>query len=85
MYPIEGEKYFAIKLNPAVTVTFSGIITDLKSRVLDANNAPIKGLYAAGETAFPGLFGTEYPGCGVTISAGSFYGRVAGQNAASEK
>ncbi|MDU1411939.1 MAG: FAD-dependent oxidoreductase [Clostridium sp.] len=85
MYPIEGEKYFAIKLNPAVTVTFSGIVTDLESRVLDANNAPIKGLYAAGETAFPGLFGTEYPGCGVAISAGSFYGRVAGQNAASEK
>ena len=85
MYPIEGEKYFAIKLNPAVTVTFSGIVTDLESRVLDASNAPIKGLYAAGETAFPGLFGTEYPGCGVAISAGSFYGRVAGQNAASEK
>ena len=85
MYPIEGEKYYAIKLNPAVTVTFSGIVTDLEARVLDANNAPIKGLYAAGETAFPGLFGTEYPGCGVAISAGSYYGRVAGQNAANQK
>lgn len=85
MYPIEGEKYYAIKLNPAVTVTFSGIVTDLEARVLDANNAPIKGLYAAGETAFPGLFGTEYPGCGLAISAGSYYGRVAGQNAANQK
>ncbi len=45
---------------------------------------PIKGLYAAGETAFEGLFGTEYPGCGVAISAGSYYGRVAGENAANE-
>lgn len=85
MYPIQGEKYFAIKLNPAVTVTFGGIVTDLESRVLDANNTPIKGLYAAGETAFEGLFGTEYPGCGLAISAGSFYGRIAGQNAAGEK
>lgn len=85
MYPIEGEKFFAIPLKPAVTVTFGGIVTDVESRVLDENNNPIKGLYAAGETAFEGLFGTEYPGCGVAISAGSYYGRVAGSNAASEK
>lgn len=85
MYPIEGDKFFAIPLNPAVTVTFGGIVTDLESRVLDANNAPIKGLYAAGETAFEGLFGTEYPGCGVAISSSSFYGRIAGQNAANTK
>lgn len=39
---------------------------------------------AVGETAFEGLFGTEYPGCGVAISAGSYYGRVAGENAANE-
>ena len=82
MYPITGEKYYAIKLNPAVTVTFGGIVTDIESRVLDTNNNPIKGLYAAGETAFEGLFGTEYPGCGVAISAGSYYGRIAGENAA---
>lgn len=84
MYPIKGDKYYAIKLNPAVTVTFGGIVTDIESRVLDKNNTPIKGLYAAGETAFEGLFGTEYPGCGVAISAGSYYGRVAGENAANE-
>lgn len=82
MIPVEGDKYFALKLNPSVTVTYSGIVTDEGSHVLDANNAPIKGLYAAGETAFPGLFGTEYPGCGMAISSGAFYGRVAGANAA---
>ncbi len=82
MVPIEGDKYYAIKLNPSVTVTFSGIVTDTDSHVVDANNTPIKGLYAAGETAFPGLFGTEYPGCGVAITSGVYYGRVAGENAA---
>ena len=82
MIPVEGDKYFALKLNPSVTVTYSGIVTDEGSHVLDADNAPIKGLYAAGETAFPGLFGTEYPGCGMAISSGAFYGRIAGANAA---
>ncbi len=82
MIPVEGDKIYALQLNPAVTVTFSGIVTDLDSHVLNADNQPIKGLYAAGETAFPGLFGTEYPGCGTAISAGAYYGRVAGANAA---
>jgi len=82
MIPVEGGKYFAIKLNPAVTVTYSGVVTDLEAQVLDKNNQPIEGLYAAGETAFPGLFGTEYPGCGMAISSGAYYGRVAGANAA---
>ena len=81
MVPVEGEKLYALQLNPAVTVTFSGIVTDLNAQVLDADNQPIEGLYAAGETAFPGLFGTEYPGCGMAISSGAFYGRVAGAQA----
>ena len=84
MFPIEGDKYYALQLNPAVTVTYSGIVTDVESRVLDADNKPIQGLYAAGETAFPGLFGTEYPGCGTAITAGAYYGRVAGRNAAAD-
>ena len=82
MIPVEGDKIYALQLNPAVTVTFSGIVTDTDSHVLNAENQPIKGLYAAGETAFPGLFGTEYPGCGTAISSGAYYGRVAGANAA---
>lgn len=85
MIPLEGDKFYAIKLNPAVTVTYSGIVTDLDSHVLDEKNQPIKGLYAAGETALPGLFGTEYPGCGVAISSSAYYGRVAGENAAQGK
>ena len=84
MIPVEGDKIYALKLNPAVTVTFSGIVTDVNSRVLNADNQPIQGLYAAGETAFPGLFGTEYPGCGMAISSGVYYGRVAGANALAE-
>ncbi len=85
MVPVEGDKIYALQLNPSVTVTYSGIVTDLDSHVLNADNQPIKGLYAAGETAFPGLFGTEYPCCGMAISSGAYYGRVAGANAAAGK
>lgn len=82
MYPIEGETYFAMKLLPSVTVTFGGIVTDTNAQVLNGDNQPIKNLYAAGEVAFPGIFGTEYPGCGLAISSGAYYGRVAGELAA---
>lgn len=82
MIPVEGDMYFAILLNPAVTVTYSGIVTDNEAHVLNENGDIIKGLYAAGETAFPGLFGTEYPGCGTAIGYSVYFGRAAGVNAA---
>ncbi|MBR5289910.1 MAG: FAD-dependent oxidoreductase [Erysipelotrichaceae bacterium] len=82
MYPVEGETYFALQMLPNVTVTFNGIVTDANAQVLDTNGNPIEGLYAAGETAFPGLFGTEYPCCGMAISGGAYYGLVAGEHAA---
>lgn len=85
LYPIEGEQYYALKLMPAVTVTFGGIVIDENAQVLDQNNQPISNLFAAGETAFPGLFGTEYPGCGVAISGSVYFGLVAGENAAKLK
>lgn len=85
LYPIEGDTFYALKMQPSVTVTYSGIVTDINAQVLDQNNNPIPNLYAAGETAFPGLFGTEYPGCGMAISGGAYYGRIAGKLAAETK
>lgn len=82
MYPVEGDTYYAIELDPCVTVTFSGIVTNTNSQVLNEQGQPIEGVYAAGEVAFPGLFGTEYPGCGVAITGSIYFGRVAGQQAA---
>lgn len=82
MIPVQGETYYAILMNPAVTVTYSGIVTDSEAHVLDEEGNVIKGLYAAGETAFPGLFGTEYPGCGAAIGYAVYFGRAAGENAA---
>lgn len=84
MIPVEGTLY-AIELSPAFTVSFGGLVTDLDSHVLDADNNPIPGLYAAGEVAFTGLFGDEYPSCGLAIGASVRYGRIAGVNAAADK
>lgn len=85
MIPVEGETYFALKLRPNVTVTFGGLVTNINAEVLDVNNQAIPGLYAAGEVAFTGLFGDEYPCCGMAIGGAVYYGRIAGQLAAANK
>lgn len=85
MIAVEGETYFALKLRPNVTVTFGGLVTDVQAQVLDAENNPIPGLYAAGEVAFTGLFGDEYPCCGMAIGGAVYFGRIAGQLAAANK
>lgn len=82
MIPVEGDTYFAIVMNPATSVTFGGLSINENSEVLDTNDQPIPGLYAAGEVAFTGLFGTEYPCCGMAIGSGVYFGRIAGTNAA---
>ena len=85
MIAVEGETYYALKLRPNVTVTFGGLVTDINAQVLDTENNPIPGLYAAGEVAFTGLFGDEYPCCGMAIGGAVYFGRIAGQQAAANK
>ncbi len=84
MIPIEGELY-AIKLSPSVTVTFGGLVIDEQAHVLNEQNEPIIGLYAAGEVAMTGLVNKEYPACGLAIGAATFFGKVAGESAAMSK
>jgi len=84
LWKIEGEKYYAFKMIPVVSFTLGGLCLDTEARVLDANNEPINGLYAAGEVAFTGLIGDDYPSCGMAIGAATFYGRMAGATAANE-
>lgn len=63
-------------------ITLGGIDTDSHSRVLDAAGKPIPGLYAAGACAahIP-RDGKEYAS-GLSLGPGSFFGRVAGREAA---
>jgi predicted oxidoreductase len=72
----------AVRLNILTRKTLGGLETDLASRVLGADGAPVQGLYAAGEAAgfggggvhgYNALEGTFLGGC-------IFSGRVAGRN-----
>jgi tricarballylate dehydrogenase len=62
-----------------VTFTFGGLKIDRQARVVDADGAPISGLYAAGELV-GGLFYNNYPG-GSGLMAGAVFGRIAGESA----
>lgn len=63
-------------------ITLGGIDTDARARVLDGSGKPIAGLYAAGACAahIP-RNGKEYAS-GLSLGPGSFFGRVAGREAA---
>ncbi len=63
-----------------ITFTFGGVRIDREARVLDTEEAPIHGLYAAGELV-GGLFYFNYPG-GTGLTAGAVFGRIAGASAA---
>lgn len=63
-------------------ITLGGIDTDARARVLDAGGKPIAGLYAAGAcAAHITRNGKEYAS-GLSLGPGSFFGRVAGREAA---
>lgn len=83
MIPVEGDEYYAFRMTPGTSVTFGGLEIDVNGRVLDTQNQPIAGLYAAGEVAFTGLFDAEYPCCGMAIGSAVYYGRAAAQTATS--
>lgn len=85
MIPLEGDTYYAIAMNPGSSVTFGGLSINEESQVLNTEDQPIKGLYAAGEVAFTGLFGTEYPCCGMAIGSAVYFGKIAGANAAAQE
>ena len=64
-----------------ITFTFGGLRIDADTaQVLDTDDQPIPGLYAAGELV-GGLFYHNYPG-GTGLMAGAVFGRIAGRAAA---
>lgn len=74
--PVETGPFYALRLLPGDIGTFSGIRTDGNARVLDADNAPIPGLYAAGNDALSFLSGA-YAGAGATLGPGMTLAYVA--------
>jgi tricarballylate dehydrogenase len=65
-----------------ITFTFGGVRINTQGQVLDVEERPIPGLYAAGELV-GGLFYFNYPG-GTGLTSGAVFGRIAGKEAAKE-
>lgn len=64
--PIAEPPYFAVAVHPSTMGTCVGLATDGAARVLDANGAPIAGLYAVGND-MASLFRGVYVGPGITL------------------
>ena len=71
----------AVRLSIFTRKTLGGVKTDLAARVLQADEQPIAGLYAAGEVAGFGGWGMHgYPALEGSFLGGClFSGRIAGQ------
>jgi tricarballylate dehydrogenase len=78
--PLEVPPFEAYSVGCGITFTFGGLKIDTATRVLDMEDAPLPGLYAAGELV-GGLYYFNYPGS-TGLMAGSVFGRIAGREAA---
>jgi succinate dehydrogenase/fumarate reductase flavoprotein subunit len=79
--PLEDGPFYAIRLVVGDIGTFAGLVTDERTRVLDADRNPIPGLYAVGNDA-ASIMGGNYPGAGITLGPALTFGYVAGNELA---
>jgi len=78
--PLDTPPYLGYAVTCGITFTFGGLKVNTRAQVLDTEDVPIPGLYAAGEL-LGGLFYNNYPG-GAGLMAGAVFGRTAGASAA---
>lgn len=76
----EQAPFYAYPVTCGITFTFGGIRADEHGRVLNENDNPIPGLFAAGEM-IGGIFYHNYPG-GSGLMSGAVFGRLSGRAAA---
>ena len=80
--PMTSSPYYGIRLWPKVHHTMGGIQINTRAQVMDLNQKPIKGLFAAGEVT-GGIHGACRLGsCAITDCL--VFGKIAGRNAALE-
>ncbi len=77
---LDEPPYMGYAVTCGLTFTFGGLKINSRAQVIDCEDAPIPGLYAAGELT-GGLFYNNYPG-GSGLMAGTVFGRIAGAEAA---
>ena len=77
---LDEPPYMGYAVTCGITFTFGGLKINAQTQVIDTEDAPIPGLYAAGELT-GGLFYNNYPG-GSGLMSGAVFGRIAGAQAA---
>jgi tricarballylate dehydrogenase len=78
---LEKGPFEAYSVGCGITFTFGGLKIDPSTHVLDIEDTPLPGLFAAGELV-GGLYYFNYPGS-TGLMAGAVFGRIAGREAAS--
>jgi len=76
---IEKSPFYAFPVTCGITFCFGGLKANKYGEVLDKNDKPIHGLYAAGEM-IGGIFYENYPG-GSGLMSGAVFGKTAGTSA----
>jgi succinate dehydrogenase/fumarate reductase flavoprotein subunit len=79
--PLDRPPFYAVRILPGELGTFAGIQTNTNAQVVDADNRPIRGLYAVGNDAASVMGGT-YPAAGITIGPAMTFGYIAGRHLA---
>lgn len=74
--PIDQAPYYAVPINLGDLGTKGGLKANAKAQVVNTDNQPIEGLYAAGNNA-GSPFGNLYPGAGGTIGPAATFGYIA--------
>ncbi len=77
---IDDGPYVAYAVTCGITCTYGGVKVNPLGQILDQDDQPIDGLYAAGEMV-GGLYYIKYAG-GIGLTAGSVLGRLSGRHAA---
>jgi 3-oxosteroid 1-dehydrogenase len=81
--PIQKAPFYAVPINLGDLGTKGGLKANARAQVLDSNDTPIPGLYAAGNNA-GSPFGNLYPGAGGTIGPAATFGFVAANDIAAQ-
>jgi predicted oxidoreductase len=79
--PIVTPPFYAVTLRPGDLGTSAGLVTDAAARVLGADGAPIRHLYACGND-MNSLMRGAYPGPGITLGPALTFGYLAARDIA---
>ncbi|MCF4996462.1 FAD-dependent oxidoreductase [Pseudomonas syringae] len=79
--PIEDGPFYAVKVQPGCFGTFAGLKVNPHAQVLDAEQNPIAGLYAAGGD-MASIMGGHYPAGGINIGPALTFGYIAARHIA---